>query len=266
MTNKHHLEKEVEKLKVENKKLKLVLERAKIWMEREVKQNVIKIARTKLSRLSSETRDNFFNDNVEDIITVKISDFFGEIILLNIPSSVIDNIISAEINYYHLRENPIADGMSVISSYHKWLDILVEQYITKWFRKFCKKQWFNILRKNNVLEKSLNSVINKWYILSLWRLFHIMRILKKDNEEYYDYVRAFEKYLDKYTYIRDVLLEDDFFAKMEELVNSEMLWSKRHKWKINFVEAREARNLIIWDFKDKDCLMYKLVEMHGINF
>jgi hypothetical protein len=29
--------------------------------------------------------------------------------LLNIPSSVIDNIISAEINFYHLKENPISD-------------------------------------------------------------------------------------------------------------------------------------------------------------
>jgi hypothetical protein len=29
--------------------------------------------------------------------------------LLNIPSSVIDNIISAEINYFNLKENPISD-------------------------------------------------------------------------------------------------------------------------------------------------------------
>jgi hypothetical protein len=44
---------------------------------------------------------------------------------------VIDNIISAELNYYNFKINPISDGFSVISSYHKAIDILIEEFITK---------------------------------------------------------------------------------------------------------------------------------------
>jgi uncharacterized protein YbcI len=82
---------------------------AKQWMEREIKINVVKIAKRKLSKESNSIKNSFFNDNIEDIITKKISDFFGEILLLNIPKTVIDNMISAEINYYNLRENKKAD-------------------------------------------------------------------------------------------------------------------------------------------------------------
>jgi len=36
-------------------------------------------------------------ENVEEMITNRIADFFGEILLLNTPTSVVDNIISAEV-------------------------------------------------------------------------------------------------------------------------------------------------------------------------
>jgi len=256
---------EIKILKSENKRLKKVLKVAKTWMEREVKANVIKIAKNKLKRLTTETKNNFFGNNVEDIISQKISDFFWEIMLLNIPSSVVDNIISAEINYFHLRENPVSDWLSVISSYHKALDILVEQNITKWFRKFCKKKWYDVLRKNDLIEKSLNSVVNKWFILSIWRLYHLIKLIKKQDEEYYDYAKAFEKYLDKYIYLKDILLSDGFYKKLWTLVGSDILWGKRHRWKIDFTETRKAREWIIWDFKNKDCLIYKLIETQNID-
>jgi hypothetical protein len=51
--------------------------------------------------------------------------------ILNTPQSVIENIISAEVSYYNLRENPNADGLGVITSYHKSLDSLVESLIIK---------------------------------------------------------------------------------------------------------------------------------------
>ncbi len=259
--SKTNLEEENKKLKQENEKLKKMLEVARAWMEREVKSNVVKIAKSKLSKLTQETKENFFWNNVEDIITQKISDFFWEVMLLNIPAAVIDNIISAEINYYHLKENPISDWLSVISSYHKSMDILIEQNITKWFRKFCKKKWYDILRKNEPIEKALNSVVNRWFILSIGRLYHLIKILKEDDEKYYDYVKAFKEYLDKYNYLKEIVLSKSFYQNLWKLVNSETLGWKRHKWKISFEETREARNLIIWDFKDKDCIIYKLTEV-----
>jgi hypothetical protein len=107
--NQETLQDENKKLKKEIVELKRVLGIVKLWMEKEVRASVIRIAKNKLSKLTDETKKSFFSNNIEDIITKKIYDFFGEILILNIPSSVIENIIFAEINYYHLRENPISD-------------------------------------------------------------------------------------------------------------------------------------------------------------
>jgi hypothetical protein len=50
---------------------------------------------------------------------------------MNTNSAVIENIISAEIAYYQLKQNPNIDGFAVISSYHKAIDAIIEQVITK---------------------------------------------------------------------------------------------------------------------------------------
>lgn len=86
---------------------------------------------------------------------------------MNIPSSVIENIVSAEINYYHLKANPNFDGLSVITGYHKALDTLIENYVIRDFRKFTKKHNQDELHQNDPLEKALHMVVNKKYILSL---------------------------------------------------------------------------------------------------
>jgi len=48
---------------------------------------------------------------LDERIEKKIYDFFGEILLMNIPSSVIENIVSAEINYYHLKANHLIQNL-----------------------------------------------------------------------------------------------------------------------------------------------------------
>jgi hypothetical protein len=52
--------------------------------------------------------------------------------------------------------------------------------------------------------------------------------LIKEEDNLYDYGECFKKYLEKYTYIHDVLFDDDFFNNFEKLVNSEILGKKRH--------------------------------------
>jgi hypothetical protein len=76
-----------------------------------------------------------------------------------------ENVISAEVLFHSLEENKNFDGMGIISSYHKALDVLVENFITKGFRKYAHKQKQTTLRKNDVMEKTLNSVVNQGYIL-----------------------------------------------------------------------------------------------------
>lgn len=252
-------------LKKENLDLKRKLSIAKLWMEREVRFQVQKISKSKLSKMTSETKDAFFAENVEEIITSKVSDFFGEIMLLNTPPSVVENIVSAEVSYFNLRENPSADGLWVITSYHKALDTLIESYITKWFRKYAQKKGQIYLRTNDVLEKSLNSVVNQWYILSIWRLFHLVKLIKED-EQLHDYGKCFKEYLEKYDFISEILFADEFYENFSDLVNSEILWKKRHVWKINYEETTQARTLLIWDFKDENSLIYKFIEIGKVDY
>ncbi|MFK7779694.1 MAG: hypothetical protein QM490_00975 [Candidatus Gracilibacteria bacterium] len=255
----------LEELKKENLALKRKLSIAKLWMEKEIKAKVTKIAKGKVSNMTSKTKDVFFAENIEDIITKKVADYFGEIMLLNTPGSVIENIISAEISYYNLRKNSGADGLGVITSYHKSLDTLVESLITKGFRKFAKKTGQTQLRQNDVLEKALNSVVNKGYILSIGRLFHLVHLIKTDDI-LYDYGRCFRDYLEKYKYISDILLNDKFYINFEKLVGSEILGKKRHVGRISFKEAKEARLLLIGDFKEENSIIYKFIEIGKVDY
>ncbi len=263
---------EFQRLKQENKFLKQKvlelqekLKTAETWMTREVKEAVKKISKRKIASMTYSTRDKFLKENIEDIISNKIRKYFWDYILMNLSSNIINNIISAEISYYNFRQNPSFDGFSVISSYHKALDALIESIITKNFRKFAKKNWYTILRKNNPLEKTLNLVVNKGYILSVWRLYHLLSNIK-ENKQLYDYGKAFKEYLDKYKDLKSILLKDDFLKIFKQIINSEILWKKRHSWSITFPETRKARKLLIWDLKNKNSLIYKLTSFWDINY
>ncbi|MDQ7009283.1 MAG: hypothetical protein Q9M94_03250 [Candidatus Gracilibacteria bacterium] len=246
-------------LQEENNQLKKKLEVAQKWMKKEIAEDLKKIGKAKINNTTLKEKTCFLNDNIEDIITDKIQDFFGELMLVNIPSTIIRNIISAEINYYNFRNNPSFDGFSVISSYHKALDIIIEEYITSDFRKFIDKSKLPKYIENNSLEKSLKSVILNNYSLSAGRLYHLLQIIN-DKEKLNHYTFLFSKFIKKHSYLEEILLEDkEFFEVYEKIINTEVLGSKRHSGRIDFVETREARRLLIGDFKDKNCLIYKLM-------
>lgn len=255
----------IEELKKENSELKKKLSIARLWMEREVRTQVKKIAKIKVSKMTSKTKDAFFWENIEEIITKKISEYFWEIMLINIPYTVTQNIIAAEISYFNLKENPNSDWLWVITSYHKALDTLIENFITKWFRKFAKKKWQVWLRKNDSLEKSLNSVVNTNYILSVWRLYHLITVIQEDGE-LYDYWKCFKEYLDKYSHISEILFDKEFLSNFKKLIDSEILGKKRHIWKISFDETKHARKLLIWDFKDVNSLIFKFMEIVKVEY
>ncbi len=259
------LHSELQSLKDKNKRLEFKLNIAKLWMIREIKQSVKKISRKKISGIACESKNNFANDNLEDIITEKIRNYFGDYILMNLNSATIDNIISAEIAYYQLKQNPNFDGFGVVSWYHKAIDAIIEQFITKWYRKFAKKTEQIHLRKNDSIEKAFNSIVNKWYILSLGRFFHILSDIK-DNKELFDYWNNFKKYLDKYVYLKDILLDKEFLSIFKQIIDSEILWKKRHSGQISFVETRKARNLLIWNLKDKKSFIYKLLSTQDMDY
>lgn len=250
-------------LEQQNIILKQKLLVAQNWMQKEVHMQIAKIAREKKDIHIQEHTNTVFIENIEEDISRKIVHFFWEILLLNISESVVENIISAELSYYHLQENSSTDGLWVITSYHKVLDTLIESFITKGFRKFALKKWQKFLRKNDVLEKTLHSVVTQWYILWVGRLFHLLKTINQ-WKELFDYGHCFQEYLKKYSYLEDILLDPDFYRQFQQLIESEILWKKRHVWRISFDEVSLARKIFIGDFESQNCIIYKLIKTQEV--
>lgn len=242
-------------------KLKIV----KIWMEKEVKSQTHKIAKNKTSKLTSDVKEDFLSENFEEVIANRINNYFGDLLLLNAPKWTIEWITSAEINYFNMMKNPTIDGFAVISAYHKVLDLFIESFITNNFRKFAKKRWCTILRVNDPLEKALNLIVNSKYIMSTWRIFWLIKMIKED-EKLFDYWKCFKEYLNKYTELRDILLDEDFYNKFTRLNKTEVLSSKRHSWSISKKDTTEARKILIWDFKDKNSIIYKILQWQSVIY
>lgn len=252
-------------LKKENQKFKTKLQIVEVWMKKEIKEQALKIAKQKTSKLTWETKENFLQENFEEVIANRINGYFWDLLLLNAPKWTIEWLTSAEINYYNMTKNPSIDGFAVISAYHKVLDLFVESFITNNFRKFAKKRWCTILRVNDPLEKSLNSIVNQRYILSVWRLYALLKIIR-ENTNLYDYWRCFKEYLDKYVDLKEVLLNDDFFDKFTKINKSEVLSAKRHSWTISKKDTTDARKVLIWDFRDKKSIIYRLLEWQWVEY
>jgi regulator of replication initiation timing len=63
------LKKEIEAL---NKRLSIV----KTWMEREIREQTHKIAKSKTSKLTTDIRQDFLNENFEELIANRIHTYF----------------------------------------------------------------------------------------------------------------------------------------------------------------------------------------------
>lgn len=264
MQDSHLIEENI-KLKKEIEFLQSKIARVKIWMEKEVRAQTHKIARSKTSKLTSSVKEDFLAENFEEVIATRINDFFWDLLLLNAPKGTIEAITSAEINFFNMMKNPTIDGFAVISAYHKVLDLFIESFITNNFRKFAKKKGQTILRVNDPLEKSLNLIVNSKYIMSVGRLYGILKMIKED-QKLYDYGKCFKEYLEKYSQLQEILLNDDFFEKFTRLNKSEVLSSKRHSGTISKKDTTDARKILIWDFRDKNSMIYKILEGQSVMY
>ncbi len=246
-------------LEKENKELKRKLQNIKKWLDKQIWKKLEIIRKNKIFKNTINNKENFIIKNIEDIIKKQINTFFSDILAINIPNKVVENIINSEVNYYNLKKWQKIDGLSIIIWYHKVIDLLVEDFITKEYRYFVNKYNKNIKIINNPLEKSLNLVVKKWYSLSIGRLYNLIdNINSKDNLKWY--TKIFANFLEEYNYLKKILLEKDFILKLKKIVDSWWLWIKRHSWNISNEETKKLRKLIIWDFKDKNCIIYKLLE------
>lgn len=240
---------------VENKELKRQLNIARSWMRKQIKEEL------RCIKVEKETNEKI--DDIEILICSHIDAFFSQIHLVNIPDQVLENILTSEMNYQYMLKWQRVDNLALIIWYNKALDLLIEELITKWFRKFVNTSWTPEVREDDSLDSFLNLVVNKWYSLNIWRLYHILKNIVKWKEMFW-LSKEFLDYLHKYNYIKDILLNDKFIKKLEKLVDSDVLWEKRHFGKIKNNEALKIRKIVIWDFEDKNCIIYQLFKIQDV--
>lgn len=256
---------QIKDLQTENEALKKRLDFCVKWMKREIEDQIHKIAIRKVTKMTEGWKEDFLKENQEQIIAQRIQGFFGDILLLNSPNNTLEYLVNSEISFYNMQKSQNLDGFSVISSYNKILDAFIEHFIVNNFRKFAVKKWKTILRVNDPMEKALHMVVNKKYILSIWRLYWLIKTMR-NNEKLYDYWETFVEYLDKYRELKDILLNDEFFEIFASVIESDVFWWKRHSGKIDFNETKTTRKLITWDFQEKKSILYQLLESQSVLY
>jgi hypothetical protein len=67
----------------------------------------------------------------------------------------------------------------------------------------------------------------------------------KEDQKLYDYGKCFKDYLEKYSELQNILLDNIFFDKFTRLNKSEVLSTKRHSGTISKKDTKEARKILI---------------------
>ncbi|MDD2486965.1 MAG: hypothetical protein PHS92_01180 [Candidatus Gracilibacteria bacterium] len=256
---------QIKDLQAENEALKKKLDFCIKWMKREIEDQIHKIAIRKVTKMTENGKEDFLKENQEQIIASRIQGFFGDILLLNSPNNTLEYLVNSEINFYNMQKTQNLDGFSVISSYNKILDAFIEHFIVNNFRKYAVKKGKTILRVNDPMEKALHMVINKKYILSIGRLYGLLKAIKND-EKLHPYGETFAEYLDKYRELKDILLSDEFFSIFAEVIESDVFGGKRHSGRIDFKETKSTRQLMTGDFQDKKSILYLLLESQSVLY
>ena len=210
-------------------------------------------------------REDFLGQNQEEIITSRIHGYFGELLLLNAPKSTVEYLVDAEISYFSLSKMPNGDWVSVISSYTKILDSLIEGFITAQFRKFVLKKWPVYLRANDPLEKALHLVITKKYTLSTGRLYALLKIVRTGGNTF-EFAEEFRKYLEKYPELWGLLVSDTFFRPYEALIGDDVFGGKRHSGRITLEETTRVREILLGGYTSKTGLLYQLLEQNSVGY
>ncbi len=247
-------------LEEQNIELKKQLEAAKKWMKREVFASQKSIA----LHQSQEEKNNFYHQNLEEMIEEKIYSFFPSDLLLHFPTNGIENIISSELIYYHIVQGWHVDGIGVIIGYQKLLDAMVEHYITKGFRKYVLKNKHSHSPENIPLEKSLHSIVERKYTFSLGRLYDALKKVKK-REPLSRYLKLFDSYLRTKPFLEKSLLESDFLLQLETLIHLHAITDKRHFGSLSINDTTRARKACVWNFQDTNCLLYILAKSQSID-
>jgi hypothetical protein len=237
----------VRALEEENADLRRKLEFCRGWMRKQVEEQVHQISLRKTKSLASASRDDFFREQQEQMISARIRRYFGEEGVTLLSERAFSLLVQSEIAFYALTKNPALDGLSVVGVYQKLLDDLVERGITEAYRTEVRQArlW---LTANDPLEKALHLVATKGYILSLGRLYGLLKIAKNDDastlpaftQAFVHHIRTDERL--------SLLLEKPFYPLFAQLIASQAMGEKRHRGNISLDETKWAREWTLASF------------------
>ncbi len=251
----------ITELETENATLKRQLEFCQNWMRRQVEEEIRRISRRRAQHLSSESRDEFFREHQETLITRRIERYFGTQGITRLPRSALSYLVNAEIAHYAQTKNPALDGLSVVAAYHKLLDEIVEARVTAGYRTIAKtkKLW---LTANDPLEKALHLVVTKGYILSLGRLYGLLKLVREsDTGTLPVFIRVFVEYAQADDFVSG-LVKKPFFPIFAQLVTSQAMGEKRHRGSLSLQETQRVRTWITGDYEPgKESLLGSLLEI-----
>ena len=252
-------------LREENEALQRKLDVCIRWMKRQIEESVHIISHRRIREMTDSSKEAFLRENQSDIITKKIQEYFGDLLLLNAPARTIEYLVNSEINFYSFYRNPSLDGLSVVSSYHKILDAFIEHVITNNYRKFAKKRNCVVLRENEPIEKALHFVVNRNYIISIGRLYGLLKSART-HEQLCTYGSTFVTYIEKNPELANTLLTEPFYGLFERLVKSEVFGEKRHRGSISFEETKQVREWMVGDLQNRNSLLYILLKSEAVMY
>lgn len=250
-------------LQKENQELKRKLEIAQSWMQKEVQNQIITLSKNDIYETSSEKYAELISEEMESIITTRIQKFFSQTPLYNIPETFLSNLIKSEISFYLFQKWVQIDCLAITIWYQRCLESIIEDIISTPFR-FWAKSHISHSKSQSPIEDILQKVIEKNYMLWVWKLYQLLLNIKKETPTKGIYEKWFSSYLENDTSLKNTLLSSSFLLQLEQVVESEVFWSKRHTGEISEQEVYDTRLLCLWNLSETDCLIYKLFTTQSI--
>lgn len=234
----------IQKLALENEKLREELFIAKQWIGREVSE--MRLRKTKEETMQ-RTRKGLHESEIE--IRGRIEKYFGEYIHL-LSEANQDLLVESELNFHHLVRKKDLDGLMVTNVYQKILENIFEEYWTRHFRDMHKRTRLHP-RKNDLLEKTLYKVIHDDFHLSLGKMYQICERMMSEKPS--DLVNLFRESIESLP-LYSALNDADFWELFRDLIETKAFGEKRHAGKISFQDVQFVRESVTGNYEQEGLL------------
>lgn len=241
------------RLQAENKHLREQLLMCKKWMQREVAGKAYSINKRRAQRA---TRQKLDIDSYEEVAKT-VEGYFGQLLYINNISTMTPHLVDAEMNFFHFMRNGEVDGFIVTNGYQKALEAIIEELVVKGYRKHAKKKKAS-LKVNNIHEKTLHKCVTKGYMLSVGKVFDLIKKIRTERLEG-QFERAFREYLGEIGAVGEYLLSNDCFDSWARVIKTNAFGSRRHAGNIEKDDVQKIRKLMTGNYDDPDGILYQFL-------